>query len=59
MLDLPGITEVLGRHAAARKLELPRDRIGDIVVTSGNFLIAAESRIRSAATYWEGGDAPQ
>jgi Cu(I)/Ag(I) efflux system membrane fusion protein len=29
---------------------------GDRVVTSGNFLIAAESRIRSAAEYWTGGD---
>lgn len=29
---------------------------GDRVVSSGNFLIAAESRIRSAATYWEGSD---
>lgn len=29
---------------------------GDVVVTSGNFLIAAESRIRSATKYWEGGD---
>jgi len=26
---------------------------GDVVVTSGNFLVAAESRIRSSATYWE------
>lgn len=26
---------------------------GEVVVTSGNFLIAAESRIRSAADYWE------
>jgi membrane fusion protein, copper/silver efflux system len=26
---------------------------GEAVVTSGNFLIAAESRIRSAATHWE------
>lgn len=25
---------------------------GDVVVTSGNFLIAAESRLRSAAEYW-------
>ena len=25
---------------------------GDVVVTSGNFLVAAESRIRSAAKYW-------
>lgn len=28
--------------------------VGDVVVTSGNFLIAAESRIRSAAVYWGG-----
>ena len=28
---------------------------GEVVVTSGNFLIAAESRLRSAATYWGGG----
>jgi membrane fusion protein, copper/silver efflux system len=27
---------------------------GDVVVTSGNFLIAAESRIRSATGYWGG-----
>jgi len=27
---------------------------GDLVVTSGNFLIAAESRIRSATGYWGG-----
>lgn len=26
---------------------------GDVIVTSGNFLIAAESRIRSATRYWE------
>lgn len=30
---------------------------GEMVVTSGNFLIAAESRIRSAAQYWEDGHA--
>jgi Cu(I)/Ag(I) efflux system membrane fusion protein len=29
---------------------------GDQVVTSGNFLIAAESRIRSATELWTGGD---
>jgi hypothetical protein len=26
------------------------------VVTSGNFLVAAESRIRSAADHWGGGE---
>ena len=30
---------------------------GDVVVTSGNFLVAAESRIRSASTIWEDSDA--
>jgi len=29
---------------------------GQRVVTSGNFLVAAESRIRSATTFWEAGD---
>lgn len=29
---------------------------GQVVVTSGNFLVAAESRIRSAAAYWGGSD---
>jgi Cu(I)/Ag(I) efflux system membrane fusion protein len=28
---------------------------GDTIVTSANFLIAAESRLRSAAQYWQGG----
>lgn len=26
---------------------------GDVVVSSGNFLVAAESRVRSAASFWE------
>ena len=34
-------------------------REGDVVVTSGNFLIAAESRIRSATKYWEPSHADQ
>ncbi len=29
---------------------------GDRVVVSGNFLVAAESRLKSAARYWGGGD---
>ncbi len=35
ILALDGITEVHGRETAARKLELPPDRIGDLVVLSG------------------------
>jgi Cu(I)/Ag(I) efflux system membrane fusion protein len=29
---------------------------GDVVVSSGNFLVAAESRVRSASSFWEGTD---
>ena len=32
---LPGITEVLPRDQAARRMELPADRMGDLVVCSG------------------------
>lgn len=31
---------------------------GDVVVTSGNFLIAAESRLKGAAEYWAGDAVP-
>jgi Cu(I)/Ag(I) efflux system membrane fusion protein len=30
---------------------------GEVVVSSGNFLVAAESRVRSAASFWEDADA--
>ena len=29
---------------------------GEVVVTSGNFLVAAESRLRGSAEVWEGGE---
>jgi phosphonoacetate hydrolase len=32
---LPGITEVMSRDKAARLMELPADRMGDLVVCSG------------------------
>ncbi|MDB6039490.1 MAG: phnA, partial [Verrucomicrobiales bacterium] len=35
IMDLPGITEVCDRATAAAKLELPADRLGDLVVLSG------------------------
>jgi len=35
LLEIDGITEVLDRETAARKMELPSDRIGDLVVLSG------------------------
>ncbi len=46
----------LGVHADGHYEVTDGLSAGDVVVTSGNFLIAAESRIRSAAEYWEGGD---
>jgi Cu(I)/Ag(I) efflux system membrane fusion protein len=42
----------LGIRAADRYEVLDGINAGDEVVTSGNFLIASESRIRSAARYW-------
>lgn len=47
---------VLGVRAGNRYAVVSGLKEGDEVVTSGNFLIAAESRIRSAATYWGGSD---
>ena len=44
----------LGVHADGLYEVTEGLKSGDIVVTSGNFLIAAESRLRSAADYWEG-----
>ena len=37
--QLPGITEVLTQEAAARLMELPRDRMGDLVVCSGRDVV--------------------
>lgn len=37
--ELPGITEVLDQATAARLMELPRDRMGDLVVCSGRDVV--------------------
>ena len=39
LLKLDGITEAYDRATAARKLELPADRIGDVVVLSGRDVV--------------------
>ena len=39
LAEQPGITEVYDRASAARKLELPEDRIGDWVVLSGRDVV--------------------
>lgn len=37
--SLPGVTEVLERDVAARLMELPADRMGDVVVCSGRDVV--------------------
>jgi phosphonoacetate hydrolase len=37
--DLPGVTEVLERRTASRLLELPPDRMGDLVVCAGRDVV--------------------
>jgi len=39
LMDLPGITEVYDRETAAHKLELPADRLGELVVLSGRNVV--------------------
>ncbi|MGI9173970.1 MAG: phosphonoacetate hydrolase [Rhodothermales bacterium] len=39
LIEMEGITEVYDRPTAARKLELPQDRIGDLVVLSGRDVV--------------------
>lgn len=39
LMDQPGVTEVHERDLAARKLELPPDRIGDLCVLSGRDVV--------------------
>jgi Cu(I)/Ag(I) efflux system membrane fusion protein len=47
-------TEVVLGVRAGRRFEVVRGlQAGDRVVTSGNFLVAAESRIRSATRFWD------
>lgn len=43
ILELDGITEVHGRELAARKLELPAERIGDLVVLSGRHVVVGRT----------------
>jgi phosphonoacetate hydrolase len=39
LMDLAGVNEVYDRATAARKLELPADRLGELVVLSGRDLV--------------------
>jgi len=55
MQDLEGIETVLGRAEAATTLELPEDRIGDVVVTSTRHVVIGAAK---AAHDLSGLDAP-
>lgn len=44
--ELPGMEVVLGREEAARRFELPADRIGDIVAVSERSVVLGTSRSR-------------
>jgi len=39
LMNLPGVTEVYDRETAARKLELPADRLGELVVMSARDVV--------------------
>ena len=39
LLHMPGVTEVLDRSTSAQKMELPTDRLGDLVVVSGRDVV--------------------
>ncbi len=43
--EIDGITEVYGKVTAARKLELPEDRIGDLVVLSGRDVVIGRTPV--------------
>jgi phosphonoacetate hydrolase len=43
LLQIPGITEVLDRATAARLMELPPDRMGDLVVCSGRDVVVGRT----------------
>ena len=51
---LPGVTEVYGRNAA-EKLELPADRLGDIVVISGRDVVLGRTPEHHDLTALEAG----
>ena len=46
LCELPGMEVVLGRDDAARRFELPADRIGDIVAVSERSVVLGTSRSR-------------
>jgi phosphonoacetate hydrolase len=55
LLQQTGITEVYDRHTAARKLELPLDRLGDLVVLAGRDVVLGRTPAQHDLSVLEGG----
>ena len=55
LLDQNGITEVYDRSTAARKLELPSDRLGELVVLSGRDVVLGRTPEHHDLGVLEGG----
>ena len=55
LFRLDGITEVYDREMAVRKLELPGDRIGDLIVLSARDVVIGRNREYHDLTVIEGG----
>ncbi|MDG2381321.1 MAG: phosphonoacetate hydrolase [Pirellulaceae bacterium] len=55
ILALPGITEVYSREVAAEQLELPADRIGDLVVMSARDVVIGRTVADHDLSHLEGG----
>lgn len=53
--QLPGVTEVLERDCAARWMELPADRMGDVVVCSGRDVVLGRTPQWHDLTQLDGG----
>lgn len=55
LLQLPGVTEVWEKDAAAEKLELPLDRLGDLVVLAGRDAVLGRTPAYHDFTALKGG----
>ena len=54
-MNLSGVTEVYDRDAAARKLELPADRLGELVVLAGRDVVLGRTPQHHDLKALEGG----
>lgn len=55
LMEIDGVTEVLDRETAARKMDLPADRIGDLVVLSARNVVLGRTPEHHDLAALEGG----